>query len=194
MHILGQFDETQLELWIDVNEAQRTRRARATSWIQKNLVSLQPKVLVPVVVISVALAMMVPHKSVGTGSYPAQIFSTDNVHQASVLYTSASENDPPVLWNTNIMVTSYNSVPWQTDSTPFITASGTRTRDGVLATNYLPIGTQVRFPDLYGNKIFIVEDRMNARYFKRADIWAEDIQFSRNFGARYLRMEVLTKV
>ncbi|OGY89826.1 MAG: hypothetical protein A3B30_02225 [Candidatus Komeilibacteria bacterium RIFCSPLOWO2_01_FULL_52_15] len=90
-----------------------------------------------------------------------------------------------------IWVTSYNSEPGQTDSTPFITAFGTQVRDGIVATNYLPKGTKVRFPDLFGEKVFVVEDRMNVRYNKRMDIWSADKEFSRQFGARYLRMEVL---
>lgn len=90
-----------------------------------------------------------------------------------------------------ITVTSYNSEPGQTDDTPFITASGTRTRDGVVAANFLPIGTIVRFPEVFGDKEFIVEDRMNARYYYKADIWMENKQDSINFGAKYLKIEIL---
>lgn len=90
-----------------------------------------------------------------------------------------------------IVVTSYNSEPGQTDDTPFITASGTRTRDGVVAANFLPIGTIVRFPEVFGDKEFIVEDRMNKRYYYRADIWMENKQDSIDFGAKYLKIEIL---
>lgn len=90
-----------------------------------------------------------------------------------------------------VVVTAYNSEPGQTDSTPFITASGTRTRDGVVAANFLPIGAIVRFPDIYGDKEFIVEDRMNARYYYRADIWMEHKADAIKFGAKYLKIEVL---
>ena len=55
----------------------------------------------------------------------------------------------------------YSSTHDQTDDTPFITASGTYVRDGVVAANFLPIGTVIKIPDLYGNKTFVVEDRMN---------------------------------
>ena len=87
--------------------------------------------------------------------------------------------------------TAYSSTKDQTDSTPFITAFGTQVRDGIVATNYLPKGTKVRFPDLYGDKVFVVEDRMNIRYQRHVDIWSPDKEFSKNFGARYLRMEIL---
>jgi len=90
-----------------------------------------------------------------------------------------------------ISVTAYNSLPGQTDDTPFITASGTRTRDGVLAANFLPIGTVVRFPEQFGDKEFILEDRMNARYYYKADIWMENYEDAKNFGSKFLKMEIL---
>lgn len=90
-----------------------------------------------------------------------------------------------------IMVTAYNSEVGQCDSNPFITASGTWTRDGVVASNFYTIGTQVRFPDVFGDKVFTVEDRMNARYSKRVDIWMPDHGEAVKFGAKYLKIEVL---
>lgn len=90
-----------------------------------------------------------------------------------------------------ITVTAYNSEPGQTDDTPFITASNTRTRDGIVATNFLPFGTLVRFPEVYGDKIFVVEDRMNARYYYHMDIWMEHKDDAVDFGAQFLQMEIL---
>jgi 3D (Asp-Asp-Asp) domain-containing protein len=99
-------------------------------------------------------------------------------------------------WTVNITVTAYNSLPEQTDDTPCITASGLdvcdRNLEDVIATNlwYLPFGTKVRFPDLFGDKIFSIEDRMNKRYYQRADVWMQDYQTSRAFGKQYTRMEI----
>ncbi len=90
-----------------------------------------------------------------------------------------------------IVVTAYNSEPGQTDDTPFITAFNTHVRDGIVATNFLPKGTMVRFPDVYGDKIFVVEDRMNKRYYYRMDIWMADKQEAIKFGAKYLKVEIL---
>lgn len=90
----------------------------------------------------------------------------------------------------NVPVTAYSSTPDQTDSTPFITASGTHVRDGVLAANFLPIGTRVKIPEIYGDKIFIVEDRMNARYHVRADIWMETREAAKKWGIKYVTLEV----
>ncbi len=89
-----------------------------------------------------------------------------------------------------VPATSYNSLPGQTDSTPDITASGTHTRWGVVAANFLPIGTRIKIPELYGDQVFIVEDRMNARYWKRVDIWMENYQDSKEFGIRNIKIEV----
>lgn len=90
-----------------------------------------------------------------------------------------------------ITVTAYNSLPEQTDDTPFITASNTRTRDGIVATNFLPFGTLVRFPDVYGDKIFVVEDRMNPRYYYHMDIWMEHRSDAVEFGSQFLQVEIL---
>lgn len=90
-----------------------------------------------------------------------------------------------------IVVTAYNSEPGQTDDTPFITAFGTHVRDGIVATNFLPKGTVVRFPDKYGDKEFVVEDRMNSRYYYHMDIWMADKAEAVNFGAKFLKMEIL---
>ena len=97
----------------------------------------------------------------------------------------------------NIWVTAYNSLPGQTDSTPCITASGMdvceRNTEDIIATNfnYLPFGTKIRLPELFGDKIFIVEDRMNKRYWQTADIWLKNYKEARNFGRKYTVMEIL---
>jgi 3D (Asp-Asp-Asp) domain-containing protein len=89
-----------------------------------------------------------------------------------------------------VEATAYNSVPGQTDDTPFITASGTHVRPGVLAANFLPIGTHVTIPDIYGDQVFIVEDRMNPRYDKRVDIWMESLTDARQFGVKTITLHV----
>lgn len=89
-----------------------------------------------------------------------------------------------------VMATAYNSDPAQTDDTPFITASGTTTRPGVLAANFLPMGTLVKIPEYFGDQVFVVEDRMNPRYDKRIDIWMEEGPAARQFGLRNVAIEV----
>ncbi|MBW6440955.1 3D domain-containing protein [Patescibacteria group bacterium] len=95
----------------------------------------------------------------------------------------------PTVRKKQVLVTAFSSTVDQTDSTPFITASGTRVHDGTVAANFLPFGTKVRFPSLYGDKIFIVEDRMKSDY--KVDIWFPTRQEAINFGAKRLEMEIL---
>lgn len=102
------------------------------------------------------------------------------------------EGEPRIVREHWLTVTAYSSEPRQTDSTPFTTAWITPVRDGVVALNFLPKGSMVRFPDLYGDKVFYVEDRMNVRYPYRADIWMYTREEAVGFGLKYLRMEELS--
>ena len=92
-----------------------------------------------------------------------------------------------------VIATAYNSLEGQTDSTPWTTASGTRCREGVIAANHLPIGTKVLI-DGYGDRVFTVEDRMNARYKKRIDIWFGSYDDAMKFGKRKITYHVLESV
>lgn len=89
-------------------------------------------------------------------------------------------------------VTAYSSTVAQTDSTPFITASGKTVADGIVANNMLPFGTKIRIPDLYGDKVFVVQDRMNKRKGQyHLDIWMSTYNKAKNFGAEVAYIEVL---
>ncbi|MFA6548929.1 MAG: 3D domain-containing protein [Candidatus Margulisiibacteriota bacterium] len=98
-----------------------------------------------------------------------------------------------VLYAGEVMATAYNSLPSQTDSTPWITAAGTRCREGVIASNFLPLGTKVKIEG-YGNRVFTVEDRMNKRYAKRIDIWFRHYNDAKQFGVRKIKYYVLASV
>mgnify|MGYP001574462030 FL=1 len=88
-----------------------------------------------------------------------------------------------------VTVTAYSSTPDQTDATPFITASGTRVRDGVAAANFLPFHTKIRLPEAFGGKVFIVEDRMKRDDL--VDIWFSTREEALAFGVRNLKIEIL---
>jgi len=91
-----------------------------------------------------------------------------------------------------MVVTAYSSTVWQTDSDPFITASGNTVRDGIVANNLLPFGTQVRIPELYGDKVFTVDDRMHRRKgYYHLDIWFSETADAVNFGAKRAEIVVL---
>ena len=89
-----------------------------------------------------------------------------------------------------ITVSAYSSTKDQTDGNPFLTALGTPVRDGIVAANFLPIGTVVRFPDKFGEKIFVVEDRMHEKYGLQVDIWMPNSEDAKKFGIQYLKMEI----
>ncbi|OGC04219.1 hypothetical protein A2276_06410 [candidate division WOR-1 bacterium RIFOXYA12_FULL_43_27] len=91
------------------------------------------------------------------------------------------------------MATAYNSLEGQTDSTPWITASGTRCREGVIASNFLPLGTKVMIEG-FGNQVFTVEDRMNKRYYKKIDIWFRHYNDARKFGIKKIKYHVVKMV
>jgi len=90
------------------------------------------------------------------------------------------------------VITAYSSTVDQCDSDPFIAASGKRVYDGMIAANFLPLGTKVKIPSLYGDKIFTVDDRMNARYgYGRMDIWMDAPRSVVNaFGVKRVDVEI----
>lgn len=91
-----------------------------------------------------------------------------------------------------VVATAYSSTPDQTDDSPFLSANGTYVYDGMIAANFLPFGTLVRFPDTFGDKIFRVDDRMNARYGNgRLDIWMTSRGAAKKFGVKRMKMEIV---
>ena len=90
-----------------------------------------------------------------------------------------------------VWVTAYSSTPEETDDTPFVTAMGTKVRDGIIATNLLPFGTKVKIPKLFGNKVFVVEDRMHRRKQNNVDVWMDSKEDALEFGIAYADIVVL---
>lgn len=121
-------------------------------------------------------------------------------------------NDREPRYIRTVVATAYSSDPNQTDSTPCTPAMGSfnlcenyeqfGTEDAI-ANNCLRLGTVVRFPELFGDRDFVVRDRMNSRYdCHRVDFWVgsvtpetqEIIQAAKAeakaFGVKRLEMEV----
>lgn len=97
----------------------------------------------------------------------------------------------PVINANLVWVTAYASVPGETDADPFITASGNYVHDGIIAANWLPFGTKVRIPALFGDKVFTVEDRMNQIFNQRADIWMPSVGAAIHFGIQHVAIVVI---
>lgn len=91
-----------------------------------------------------------------------------------------------------VIVTAYSSSPVETDEDPYTTAAGTQVRQGIVANNLLPLGTRIMLPELYGNRVFVVEDRMNRRKEAyQVDIWFPSYWEAKSFGARRTYAEIL---
>ncbi len=89
----------------------------------------------------------------------------------------------------NVWLTAYSSVPEETDSSPFITATNKVVQDGFIAANFLPFGTKVKIPEFFGDKVFVVEDRMSRRKDNFMDIWMSSKEKATEFGIH--RAEVI---
>ena len=89
------------------------------------------------------------------------------------------------------MVTAYTSDPLETDNRPREAASGKEVFDGMIAINGVKFGTKVKIPELFGDKIFIVEDRMHSRKgLYHADVWMESKKDAVTFGAKITEVQI----
>ncbi len=91
-----------------------------------------------------------------------------------------------------LRITAYASVPDETDDTPFETATGEHVYDGGVASNNLPFGTKIQIPALFGDKVFTVNDRMNARYKSGIDVWMNSVAKASYFGMSYAHVVVVS--
>ncbi len=134
----------------------------------------------------------------------SEIFETEIFTQKSdvVLPEIADVKPKYEVW---VLATAYSSDVWQTDSTPCIPAMSNfdlcqyYEKYGLadsIAANFLALGTQVRFVDAeipeLENYGFVVRDRMNSKYngSRRIDIWMPTYEEAKNFGVKWLKMEV----
>ncbi|MEK7138345.1 MAG: hypothetical protein AAB787_02435 [Patescibacteria group bacterium] len=124
--------------------------------------------------------------------YPGAAVNTTTPSMLSTQPYSGFEARVVEVANTlNLWVTAYSSTPEETDDTPFITASGSTVRDGIVATNLLPFGTKVMIPEHFGEKVFVVEDRMHSRKTNNLDVWMPSKQEALKFGITEAKILVL---
>lgn len=104
------------------------------------------------------------------------------------LFSRAAGSRPAVGTIFTVSSSGYASSPYQTDDTPCITAAGTRVRSGVVASNFLPLGTILSI----GEEQYIVEDRMNPRYQGYfIDIWFAKTSDALQHGRRSLEVKII---
>ena len=105
---------------------------------------------------------------------------------------SPSNEEAETVKKVTVIVTAYSSTPWETDGNPYVTAAGTWVRDGIVANNYFSFGTQVKMPELFGEKVFVVEDRMNWRKDDyHFDIWFPSYLEAKEFGVKRTYIEIM---
>ena len=129
---------------------------------------------------------------------PVQINSATLVKNGHLTICKIDKTSYETVKTIKMVITAYTSTPDQTKDygSPFITASGKHVEDGIIANNMLPFGTKVRIPELYGDKIFTVEDRMNERMgLYHVDIWFPGAEEGRakalDFGAKVTNVEIV---
>lgn len=90
-----------------------------------------------------------------------------------------------------VFVTAYSSDPAETNGNPFITASGSFVHWGTVATNFLPFGTKIQIPEIFGDEIFVVKDRMHRSKRYVVDVWHPSKEQAINFGAHLTYIKIL---
>jgi len=123
------------------------------------------------------------------GEIPEMVIFQQNT---LVPFSNPANPPSPVIRKLPVIITGYSSTEDQTDSEPFVTAAGTWVREGIVANNFFPLGTKIKIPELFGDKVFVVEDRMSwEKGNYHIDIWFPDYWQALNFGAKRTYIEVL---
>lgn len=153
-----------------------------------------------IIVAAQAVGMAADRSLAGSACLTTEPYYQVPVSQASLLKyekTICAASDGVIRRDTvvrkiKVLLTAYSSTVQETDTTPFITANGSYVHDGVIANNMLPFGTKVKIPSLYGDKIFLVEDRMHWRKSDyHFDIWLPSHVQAEQFGVKYAYLEVI---
>jgi 3D (Asp-Asp-Asp) domain-containing protein len=122
---------------------------------------------------------------------PSAIASSSVTAIPTVIVTPRITSNSTTSNTKAVYITAYASVPDETSAHPFITASGKTVADGIIAANFLPFGTQIQIPSLFGNKIFTVEDRTSQKFSGRVDIWMPSVAQAIDFGIRKADIVIL---
>lgn len=146
--------------------------------------------------IATPLAQSLPQLSVNQSTDSALVFTRETLPaipgtEVERLLTEAEKRKKRALREFTAIATAYTSSVDETDSSPFITASGSRTHPGTLAANFLPFGTKVKIPSHFGDRIFTVEDRLHKRFSDRVDVWMETKKEAFAFGKRRVSVVVI---
>jgi 3D (Asp-Asp-Asp) domain-containing protein len=116
----------------------------------------------------------------------------DNFVDQIQQFTKINNTDEPRI--IKLYVTAYTSAAAETDTTPCIAASGynlcQHDLENVVASNFLPFGAKIKFPELDPEQVYTVVDRMHERYDSRIDIWKKTQTDAKIFGKKFLTIEI----
>ncbi len=94
-----------------------------------------------------------------------------------------------------VTLTAYNSEVTQCDGDPCTTANGFNLcKHGIedtVAANFLPLGTKIKIPELFGERVFVVRDRTSKKYSDRVDVWMIAKKDALQFGKRRAHIVVI---
>ena len=137
-------------------------------------------------------------------SQDEEIISLDQVSKAGAMdqeaaklaeSTASSSPEIKVIRTSRHVITAYNSEAAQTDASPCITANGFNVcnhgEEDTIAANFLKFGTKVQIPELFGDRVFVVRDRMNKRHSDRVDVWMKDRSDAIKFGVKVAEIRVV---
>lgn len=121
--------------------------------------------------------------------------ATSTPDTAADLNVASSTPAVKVIKTSTHVITAYNSEVAQTDDDPCTTANGFNVCvhgvEDTIAANFLKFGTRVQIPELFGDRIFVVRDRMNKKHTARIDIWMKEKHDAINFGVKVATIRVI---
>ncbi len=170
-------------------------------------------VAVGLVIAALITAFSAPRSS-STDAISLAVTPSVTVSETPVDVTMGLQPEGPIANPVYVLrATGYNSMVNQTDHSPHITATGERTRVGIIAVSRdmlsrdLPYGSLVRIRDLgnyhngrgYGKfqtlldnqGLFVVEDTMHRRKLEQVDVWFADYASAVNWGVRKVTVELV---
>jgi 3D (Asp-Asp-Asp) domain-containing protein len=130
----------------------------------------------------------------------ANIQDNNNIPLIDIYNQNKADNalQKVVIFNTEsrlVTLTAYNSEVAQCDGDPCTTANGFNVCEhgieDTVAANFLPLGTKIQIPELFGNRVFVVRDRTSKKYSDRVDVWMIEKQDALQFGKKRAHIVVL---
>ena len=131
----------------------------------------------------IAMVGLIPTVAIAEPSYGTN--GSQALGEATALTASINFKKPREV-RMVVTVTAYNSLKNQTDDTPCIPASGINlceaNTENAVAANFLPLGTKIKIPALFGDRELTVHDRTAPQHAGRVDVWRKHYADARAQG------------